>query len=313
MKCVLALILLVASTQAVDFTKLKRKTVQPPVINPKYTAAKWDQVMKSQVIHPEVENGKDKETKEQPGLVTHGSRIVGGQIARHGQFPWQALLSMDDSYVCGGSLISPNWILTAGHCAADHYNFLVMLGAQQAHNQNEPGRVTLRTTAKYVHQYFNPYNLDYDITVLRLPQSVQLSQYISVIRLPPYSLASHDLVGVTVTISGWGKPSDSSPSISEELRYVSMPVTTNQECAYYFGDSINPSKLCTSTTGGHSACNGDSGGPLIAQLTDGSFVEVGIVSFGSTTGCEIGWPAVFTRVTSYLQWIQSVTGIIIDN
>jgi secreted trypsin-like serine protease len=54
---------------------------------------------------------------------------------------------------------------------------------------------------------------------------------------------------------------------------------------------------------------GDSGGPLIYQEDDGRYTEVGIVSFGATAGCEKGYPAGFTKVTSYLDWIESNTGI----
>jgi secreted trypsin-like serine protease len=55
---------------------------------------------------------------------------------------------------------------------------------------------------------------------------------------------------------------------------------------------------------------GDSGGPLVYLESDGIYTEVGIVSFGSSAGCQKGYPAVFTRVTSYLSWIESNTGII---
>lgn len=56
---------------------------------------------------------------------------------------------------------------------------------------------------------------------------------------------------------------------------------------------------------------GDSGGPLVYQEDDGRYTEVGIVSFGHTSGCENGFPAGFTRVTSFLDWIQTNTDIVI--
>ena len=67
--------------------------------------------------------------------------------------------------------------------------------------------------------------------------------------------------------------------------------------------------MCIDTTGGKSACNGDSGGPLQAKQTDGTYVELGVVSYGARAGCEKGFPAVFTRVTKYLGWIGQKTGI----
>ena len=57
---------------------------------------------------------------------------------------------------------------------------------------------------------------------------------------------------------------------------------------------------------------GDSGGALVYQESDGRYTEVGIVSFGSLYDCTVGYPAVFTRVTSYLDWITSNSGVIFD-
>ena len=60
------------------------------------------------------------------------------------------------------------------------------------------------------------------------------------------------------------------------------------------------------------ALQGDSGGPLVYQEDDGRYTEVGIVSFGSSAGCTQGYPVGFTRVTSYLGWISSNTGVRFD-
>ena len=54
---------------------------------------------------------------------------------------------------------------------------------------------------------------------------------------------------------------------------------------------------------------GDSGGPLIIQESDGVFTEVGVVSFGAAAGCQRGFPVGFARVTSFLNWISSATGL----
>jgi len=60
------------------------------------------------------------------------------------------------------------------------------------------------------------------------------------------------------------------------------------------------------------ALQGDNGGPLVYQESDGIYTQVGVVSFGSTAGCTLGYPVAFTRVTSYLLWISSSTGVSID-
>jgi secreted trypsin-like serine protease len=57
------------------------------------------------------------------------------------------------------------------------------------------------------------------------------------------------------------------------------------------------------------ALQGDNGGPLFYNEGDGSHTLVGIVSFGFSLGCTVGYPAGYTRVTSYLDWIATATGI----
>jgi len=61
-----------------------------------------------------------------------------------------------------------------------------------------------------------------------------------------------------------------------------------------------------------STCNGDSGGPLEYLYEDGKYRQIGITSFGSGFGCEIGYHAAFTRVASFLEWIETHTGIQIE-
>jgi secreted trypsin-like serine protease len=108
-------------------------------------------------------------------------------------------------------------------------------------------------------------------------------------------------------VSGWGRPSDSSSGISEVLRYVDdRRVLSQEECENYWGN-LNDGVVCIDTTDGGGSCNGDSGGPL--SIPGAQYEQIGIVSFGSTLGCESGAPAGFTEVTMYRDWISSVTGI----
>ena len=106
----------------------------------------------------------------------------------------------------------------------------------------------------------------------------------------------------------------STPAIgfSEILKFVDVSVIDNSECADYYGSVINDSKTSVDTNGGsEGTCNGDSGGPLVITESDGQATEVGIVSFGSSAGCESGAPAAFTRVTEYLDWLETNAGVTI--
>merc|ERR1712137_1376497 len=93
----------------------------------------------------------------------------------------------------------------------------------------------------------------------------------------PICLPSLDFVdppaNTKLELSGWGRPSDSASSISPVLRY----------------SNTNDNHICIDTSNGHGSCNGDSGGPLSQVQSDGRFTQVGIVSFGSSAGCEVGY------------------------
>jgi secreted trypsin-like serine protease len=149
--------------------------------------------------------------------------------------------------------------------------------------------------------------------------------------LAPATEPTH--VGDTLLVSGWGKTADGAlQGISDVLMKVTAPGITTAECAATYGDIITDNILCIDTTGGKGSCNvnlnfppefkifqnsicifvstqGDSGGPL-SFVNAGVYNQVGIVSFGARAGCAEGFPAGFTRVSSYTQWISDTTGLI---
>merc|ERR1712176_362995 len=115
---------------------------------------------------------------------------------------------------------------------------------------------------------------------------------------------------LTVRLVGGVNP-DSANSISPVLREVTVDTITNLMCALEYPTVINRNIICISGKNGKSTCNGDSGGPL-HLVTDGVFKQIGITSFGSSMGCEIGFHAGFTRTASFLEWIETNTGLAID-
>ncbi|KAH8297583.1 hypothetical protein KR054_003599, partial [Drosophila jambulina] len=164
---------------------------------------------------------------------------------------------------------------------------------------------TVSSSNIIIHSGWNSANLRNDISLIKIP-AVSYSTRIAAVKLPAIASSYSTYVGEVVTASGWGRTSDSSSGVSNSLMYAQFTVITNTICAQTYGTSIvQSSNICVSTPNGVSTCNGDSGGPLVTSAK----VQVGLTSFGAAAGCEKGYPAAFTRITSYLDWIKSNTGI----
>ena len=173
--------------------------------------------------------------------------IVGGDEAVEGQFPWMASLFIDDAWFCGGTLISDSYILTAAHCADGATYADILLGAWDIREPDEPNRVQISSYEMVVHPGWNANDLSNDLALIVLPSPVDFTDYISPICLP----ASGDTAdeGEKMTIVGWGKPSDSAGGISPTMRYVEVPVITNEYCNAVFGN-VGEGVVCVDTTGG---------------------------------------------------------------
>ena len=104
-------------------------------------------------------------------------------------------------------------------------------------------------------------------------------------------------------MAGWGKTCDQiNCGVSDVVNEVTVPVLDDQVAEDYYGSMDWERIICIDTTGGMGTCNGDSGGPLM--VGDASGPLTGITSFGSIFGCEVGAPACFTAVPSYLDWLN---------
>merc|ERR1712213_251406 len=229
------------------------------------------------------------------------NKIVGGVEATPHQFPWQVGLFFD-GYFCGGSIISEKYILTAAHCADGVCSHEVVIGA---HEIRDPSNTIINAYGPTVHPEWDSFSLSNDLAILELETEINWAEFGD--NAAPNCLAtSGDFSGQTALVSGWGRPSDNSGGISDVLRKVEAPVMSQSECESYWGN-LNEGVVCIDTTGGKSSCNGDSGGPL--SIPGAVFEQIGIVSFGSAAGCEIGAPAGFSEVAKYIDWISSVTGL----
>jgi len=238
-------------------------------------------------------------------------RIVGGHEAQPNQWPWQVALFVDNAWFCGGALISENWVLTAAHCVDGASYFDIMAGAHDVRASSEPNRVEITSYNGFTHEQWDDYDLSNDLALIELPSPIEFNDYIKPSCLP----AAGDTAdaGELVTCTGWGKPSDNAGGIAPKLRMVEdLPIITNSECNAVYG-IVGSGVVCIDTAGGKGTCSGDSGGPLNMKAdvkeAGQSWKQVGVVSFGASLGCEVGYPAGFTRTEYYLDWIMGNTGI----
>lgn len=161
------------------------------------------------------------------------------------------------------------------------------------------------------HLLYSPRSTENDIALIRLPL-VTLTAYIQTINLPQITTPFPTYAGQDATVSGWGRTSDISSAISYILQYVTQIVMPNNECEAEYPNQVSENMICLATRGKKGPCNGDSGSPLVVtelnkDLAEPNKVQIGLVSWGSPSGCEVGKPVVHTRITSYVSWINSHT------
>ncbi|XP_049825221.1 brachyurin-like [Aethina tumida] len=233
------------------------------------------------------------------------SRIIGGTEAPKHSSPWQAALIIDSKSFCGGSLISKNYVLTAGHCTSEAESILVILGAHNIEEKESTKQLiwsaSITTHPNYRKALSGPVN---DIGVVQLSTSAVLNSYVKVV--PLANSRSGNFNNVAATLSGWGRTTDDSSNISPVLMRVDLTTMRNIMCqiqVFKIKAIIRNTNICTSGRGTKGSCNGDSGGALISNG-----VQIGIVSFGGSK-CERGMPSVFTRVSQFQTWIAQNTDV----
>lgn len=262
--------------------------------------------------------------------VDHIELIVSGAPTKPGDFPWHAALyKLDGStikYICGGTLISKNVVLTAGHCSSSRgavfspevlsvvlgkYN---LIGGDVASQEREVYRIIL-------HENFDYRHLDNDIALLKLKTEVFFTDYVQPACLW-YDGASEKLPRKKIfgTVVGWGF--DNTDSLSLQLNQATIPMVSEITCIkskpLFYSTILTNKKFCAGYRNGTSACNGDSGGAFQVFIpdkakdttkTNGAWFVRGIVSLTvSRTDVPICDPehyVVFTDVAKYIHWIES--------
>jgi secreted trypsin-like serine protease len=260
------------------------------------------------------------------------SRIINGKPASTSTYPWMASIFIlggkdsDNGGGCGGSLIAPNWVLTAAHC------FLNEAGNAVAEDPASLTTVTLNTDniadkamgalerkAKrvLVHPNYKPNSEtstnthDFDIALVELETSVSLAP----VRLYTGAIPAH----LPAIVAGWGATKGDGTASSDTLLQTQLLTVTTEACKAAHEGSITANMFCA---GGYAdidtsdTCQGDSGGPLFVNLTQGA-MQIGITSFGGSESANCGTPGspgVYASITELFSFINThVTGMTVIN
>lgn len=245
------------------------------------------------------------------GRITRGSslpyiwrrpRIVGGAPVTKGQIPWQVAVRRDEQQVCGGALISPNFVVTTAHCFRQKGRYVLSSGIVDVSDVGQ-----LRSINRTIlHPSWRPGVWENDIALLRVNQSFRFDSYSAPLCLPSVNAQRVS----RISVSGWGRLREGYKQ-SIALQRVVLETASDEECKKRFPYAFSSRTMFCALSKNKDACQGDSGGAAVNEEQDAA-VLVGLVSWGR--GCaRNNTPGVYTRVTSFLTWIKETVNTFGDD
>lgn len=246
-------------------------------------------------------------------------RIIGGERAQRGQIPWQVSMRIHAdgvTFLCGGSVIAPGWVLTAAHCVEKEEPQATQptlidaasIDVRSASVRVDRGGLEAQAEQVFVMPTRNALTAAFDVALLKVPTHPAASPIALQARLAQPGgdpLAN----GSRLQVSGYGvtDTGDTSPALLfADVAYVRRTICNS---AQSYAGQIKPSMLCAGklpTAGPTDSCQGDSGGPLFQPASGNTpAILVGVVSWGE--GCAIAdFPGVYAKVAhpDIARWVD---------
>jgi secreted trypsin-like serine protease len=276
-----------------------------------------------------------------PAIDDDNLRIVGGDVVTNPKaWPWQVALTTERGSLCGGSVISERWVLTAAHCVTDKKNGqalpaseLTIIEGVQDLTRPEQRKLKVK---RVVLKDYRPGVFENDIALLELADPATSTP----VPLARPSDSALEATARPAVVTGWGllqdaemdeekkqwvhrvtrQPLPREQVVDTKLHQVEVPLLDWQTCREVYNaikqkvpnlsiGTIAAGNICAGfPEGKKDACHGDSGGPLVARTADNLYVQVGVVSWG--IGCAVaGVPGVYTRVSAFESWVREQTAI----
>ncbi|XP_058805922.1 trypsin-like [Phymastichus coffea] len=234
--------------------------------------------------------------------LTLKPRIAQGSFVNIEDYPYQANLidygSDERTYkepICGASIISSQWLVTAGHCLVDKpkEELKVRTGATYRYNDGKEHEIDEMIIHPDFERYY--YTISNDIALIKLTEPIEVNSVQKPILLP--TSFDKPVPGKKLTITGFGREGMNDDGKTPQLKVAKLTIVSLGKCRelYYF-DPVTDNVLCAGTDAA-STCNGDSGGPAVMHGR-----LAGIVSSGFLCS-TIDIPATFTNINKYINWI----------
>ena len=261
----------------------------------------------------EISGSPDYEATVRAFLTGEMRKIVGGEPAEAGRFPWQVSLGVSwianpaRGHFCGGSIINKDWILTAAHCVDGNTAESIIVTAG-THDLTVGGeRRNLKRIL--VKSDFVTETEGSDIALLELFEPLPLGEGTTISAIERIVPADEDTVvlqpGPSLTTSGFGATREGG-RVSSTLNFVDVHFIASEDCnaPLSYNDKIKDDMICAGHPGGErDSCQGDSGGPIIG-MKDDEPILVGIVSWGDGCARALKY-GVYARLAVFAEWVDA--------